>query len=790
MGDGYYRIVAKHSGKCLSIAADGVSVVQETYTGADAQRWKLEPVECATSAYKWDTDADGLCDGFEVRNTVDLGTDPTKSDSDGDRLNDRLELEIGTSVAAKDTDGDGLSDYQEYKGWQIHFTHNGQAFTMNVWPNPLMVDSDGDGLTDYEEYQKGFNPRSRDTDGDGTLDPDEIQVSIVFLSSGSQDSDDDGLTDEAESTGWDITFTAASGTQTIHVDSDLWLADTDFDGLSDYQEFNLSHPRDIDTDGDGLNDFAERELDTLITSCDTDLDGLDDGTEIGFGSDPLQADTDGDGLSDREEFNRGSDPTEPDTDEDGLTDVQEVGFFSSLTRPDSDEDLLFDNLEYILGTNPNSTDSDQDNLSDGYEAIIGTSPLSEDSDSDGIPDQDEQELWTDPLQADTDGDTLTDFQEVEQYGTNPLSQDSDNDGTDDALDPDTTTPHVEEVYVLYDEGAGDYSQFIQGLSQYTTVTSGTLADIPDYQDKPYVILLGYPSQEEGTVGNITYSLLSGETEIMERMLTSDLFRFARGADIWPDNKLVIMLTRPYHSDHWRVLAMIKNLRVNITENSVSLTYPEAKDFFFLGATKEIDFYFEVDLSQIVTPSVAITRYNDTTTPHPLSQDTGLAEDEQPVGKYMDIWVSENVQTETSDNIDSALAKIYYTASELDRTPGGDGDCTDPEDIDESTLCLYRWDEAEGKWVKVTTDLEWVNDTGVDTQNVEHYGKSYEGYVWANVDCFSLYALAGKARSEAAPTAGGEGSDTIVWLALALAIVALLATGTVVLIVYRRRKPQG
>jgi len=789
VGEGYYRIVNKHSGKVLGIAGDahsGANVVQETYTGADDQKWKLEPVESRTSRYKYDTDADGLSDGFEVRNAVDLGTDPTKSDSDGDGLSDWLELKIGTNPAVQDTDGDGLSDYQEYVGWQIRFTHNGQAFTMHVRSDPLMVDSDGDGLTDYEEYQKGLNPRSRDTDGDGILDPDETGVGIVFLLSGSQDSDGDGLPDWVETAGWYITFTSASGMQTIHVTSDPHLADTDGDGLSDYEEFHLgSNPRNIDTDGDGLSDFAERELGTLITSCDTDGDGLDDGTEVAWGSDPLKRDTDGDGLTDLEEFHLGSNPRKPDTDGDGLTDAQEVAFGSSLTNPDTDGDLLFDYQEYILGTDPNNPDTDGDGFSDGYEVLHGTDPLSQDSDGDGISDSDELELWTNPLNPDTDGDGLTDFQEVVLYGTNPLSRDSDNDGIEDALDPDTTASHVDEVFVLYDDGAGDYKQFIAGLSQYTQVTSGTLADIPDYQEKAYVILLGYPSQEEGTVGSITYSLLSEEGEIIERMLASDVYRFARGADIWPDNKLVIMLTRPYHSDYWRVLSTLKNLRVNITENSVSLTYPEAKDFFFLEAIKEIDFYFEVDLIQIVTPSVTITRYNDTTTPHILSHENGLAKGELAVGKYMDIWVSENVQSESNDNIDWALVKIYYTASELDRN--GDGDCNDPEDIDETTLCLYRWNEGEGKWVKVTTDLEWVREVGVNTDNVEHYGKTYEGYVWVKVDHFSLYALAGKARPEAAPAEDGEGSDTTLWVALALGILALLGVSAGVYVVYRRRK---
>jgi hypothetical protein len=755
-GDGYYELVARHSGLCLGVS--GSLAVQEAYTGADDQKWSLEPEFTGTNPYKQDTDGDGLADGFEVYNFVNLRTSPYSADTDGDGLSDKMELELGTSPVIKDTDGDMLSDFDEYHGWQITFYYQGTSFTSLVYSDPLLVDSDGDGLTDYEESQKHFNPLSPDTNGDGILDRDEA-------GSGTEgplppDGDGDGLPWTLEYDGWDITVTTAEGTQTLHVTSDIWLVDSDFDGLTDGEEYALlSNPMVADTDGDGLGDKMETELGTNIANYDSDNDGLDDGTEIQFGSDPLKIDTDGDGLTDYEEFDMGSNPASTDTDGDGLSDFEEVAFGSSLTRPDTDGDGLLDSQEKSLGTDPLSIDSDGDTLSDGLEVVLGTSPLNKDTDGDGLEDGEEQMLWTDPLKADTDGDTLTDFQEVRLYGTDPLSTDSDNDGINDALDPDTTTPIEGEVCVLYDEGLPGLSDLKTVFSQYPNLIYGTPEEIPNYQEMDYLILLGYPSAAEGTVGNITYSLLSEEERA--RMLESEQSRFAVKVNAWPENKLVIMLSQPLHGDRWRIFAMLKNLKVELVDNSVEVDFPSANNFFYLDGEKRMDTYLEMYLTQLLTPQVKLTRYNDDTTPHPLTGDSGLAPGELAVGKYLDIWVSQNVQGETTNNIEDALFKVYYSALELDRTPGKDGDCTDPGDIDETSLCLYCWDEGQGKWIKVSTDLDWVKGVGVDTANVQPYDKPYEGYLWADVGHFSLYALAGRALPGVAPTASFGMSASVV-----------------------------
>lgn len=83
-------------------------------------------------------------------------------------------------------------------------------------------------------------------------------------------------------------------------------ADTDGDGVSDYDETNATYgaPTDstrADTDGDGLNDYQE-----LFDVYHVDTD-------------PLNRDTDGDGVSDWFELVTGTDPTTPDAQLGSLT---------------------------------------------------------------------------------------------------------------------------------------------------------------------------------------------------------------------------------------------------------------------------------------------------------------------------------------------------------------------------------------------------------------------------------------------------------------------------------------
>ncbi|MFN8474388.1 MAG: Ig-like domain-containing protein [Anaerolineae bacterium] len=120
-----------------------------------------------TDPAKWDTDGDGLSDGYEVYVSH---TDPTKVDTDGDGLSDRLEVDLLTDPLNADTDGDGLPDGQEAchlqadgtlaGGWDVRLD-NGVSY--HVCSDPLKADEDGDGLTDAQEKQAGTSPWSPNT---------------------------------------------------------------------------------------------------------------------------------------------------------------------------------------------------------------------------------------------------------------------------------------------------------------------------------------------------------------------------------------------------------------------------------------------------------------------------------------------------------------------------------------------------------------------------------------------------------------------------------------------------
>ncbi|GGO75319.1 binary toxin-like calcium binding domain-containing protein [Nocardioides deserti] len=315
-----------------------------------------------------DADEDGLTDGQEKQ----LGTDPTKADTDGDGLKDGAEVnQHKTDPLKPDTDGDGVKDGAEVSGETN--TAYGKEPT-----DPTKADTDGDGLKDGAEITRGTDPNNADTDGDSFSDGTEVANGTDPLDPtdpgtsgppvpGLGDSDGDGLSDVRE---------RALGT-------DPRNPDTDGDGIRDGAEVNgtantkygnrPTDPTRADTDGDGIKDGAEirgvrigkkvvsakgkpkaiGRVRTNPNDADTDNDGLRDGAEVKgkkvnlkvrakggksfklkrLVSNPLVKDTDRDGLNDRVEVTGSrtkkfgkvpSDPAHWDTDRGGISDGREV----------------------------------------------------------------------------------------------------------------------------------------------------------------------------------------------------------------------------------------------------------------------------------------------------------------------------------------------------------------------------------------------------------------------------------------------------------------------------------
>jgi len=255
--------------------------------------------------------------------------------------------------------------------------------------------------------------------------------------------------------------------------------DTDFDFLTDGEEFHDigSNPADVDTDGDGLTDGWEVKHGWDPCDGDSDDDNLLDSVEdpdlndaiSPWETDKFDDDTDNDGIMDgKEDFNLNGiqDPGETnvswyDWDMDGISD----GW-------DSDNDGISDGIEIGL-TKPQGADSDEIvsmyGFYDSEEFQITVSEedghwrfeLNDDSPLDPhhwvlytfIPDADPTTV-TNPIDADTDDDGLIDgimvIEDV-QYGedincngsvdngeTDPTKFDTDEDGLSDGVENNIT----------------------------------------------------------------------------------------------------------------------------------------------------------------------------------------------------------------------------------------------------------------------------------------------------------------------------------------------------------------
>jgi hypothetical protein len=140
-------------------------------------------------------------------------------------------------------------------------------------------------------------------DGRGTTTPEFTDHNAIInavtleLVSSPADTDSDSLPDA-----WEITYfgnLAQTGTQ-----------DPDNDTLSNATEFaDGTNPNAADSDSDGLTDSQEKTSGTASYLSDSDFDGLTDGAEVNtHQTNPLSIDTESDGVLDGAEIAQGRNP--------------------------------------------------------------------------------------------------------------------------------------------------------------------------------------------------------------------------------------------------------------------------------------------------------------------------------------------------------------------------------------------------------------------------------------------------------------------------------------------------
>jgi hypothetical protein len=194
------------------------------------------------------------------------------------------------------------------------------AFTLALYAGAHLLEVTKSGTTILEHCIAVAEQVSYDL---GDLDPESPTNCDVVCTNGpdSDDRDCDGVPNDVELAGWDVTITLGDmTTETHHVVSDPDKKDTDGDGLDDGQEYAArTDPSRKDTDGDQLSDYAEIAVyKSNPLSVDTDGDSrgpngdkpsdpnLWDGNEVLLShTSPVLVDTDGDGMTDYEEIHGG-----------------------------------------------------------------------------------------------------------------------------------------------------------------------------------------------------------------------------------------------------------------------------------------------------------------------------------------------------------------------------------------------------------------------------------------------------------------------------------------------------
>ena len=229
----------------------------------------------------WDTDGDGIPDGWEVA----YGLDPTS--------NSNMDGTFG------DPDGDGLINLYEYvnPAWN---TRNGSTFppTQYFRPGPInmtfttspcnpVLDLGPGGCEIFTAEVDGItqtDPQNNDTDGDGLND--SYEALILLTDPTEVDTDGDGIPDGIEVNGLYGFPEQPSDPRDNNTDDDH-LDDGEEDingnGIVDEGETDPTRIEDEgDIDNDGLQNWEENLTCTFWNVSDSDGGGINDGDELDF----------------------------------------------------------------------------------------------------------------------------------------------------------------------------------------------------------------------------------------------------------------------------------------------------------------------------------------------------------------------------------------------------------------------------------------------------------------------------------------------------------------------------
>ncbi|MDA1067419.1 MAG: DUF1800 family protein [Verrucomicrobia bacterium] len=209
--------------------------------------------------------ADADLDGISNLDEWLLGLNPTKGDSDGDGINDLLEVSQQGNPGDANTTPDFFSDFPTDTTDDLDY--NGVSdvweFVRRLTNQDLTLDSDFDGFLNGLEIRAGTNPFDKNSNLRVGLNAlgDNLQLIWPDLGFGGY-----SLAQSNDLSSWKtLDGTAQNGRMTHTIDNAFGMSDSWFFNLS-IPGVNLASTLGSDNDGDGLSDWLENKLNLSDTS--------------------------------------------------------------------------------------------------------------------------------------------------------------------------------------------------------------------------------------------------------------------------------------------------------------------------------------------------------------------------------------------------------------------------------------------------------------------------------------------------------------------------------------------
>ncbi len=323
--------------------------------------------QAGTDPLHWDTDADEIADGYEIRmklNALDSG------DADGNNSGDYMAYFVGGGVTSRHGQVYAQLGFDPRTGWGENYYSRGTQRGLLAQPNTVRFSNrekfkasiylavrDGGTYGCGRFNDVALDPFKIDTDDDGMFDGWELYVGLnpKNKDDGAAELDDDGLNNFQEFSAYDINLIrgATWPNGRTHFDSawrnKVWPTDPNLD----------------DTDGDSVVDGAEGGYRDLDLAGDEDVAGglavlkyggavvadrmLNWNTScyVGGGLNPSSVDTDGDAMPDHWEAIAAHRSREYDIADENLRN----GMDGTVKDParDYDSDGLVNYQEYLSG---------------------------------------------------------------------------------------------------------------------------------------------------------------------------------------------------------------------------------------------------------------------------------------------------------------------------------------------------------------------------------------------------------------------------------------------------------